>query len=40
MCEICGGTLVVLGHLGDMEWSRCRNCGLEFVSEAWEVGEE
>jgi hypothetical protein len=39
-CELCGGELVVMGQLGRLEWSRCRNCGMEFSSEAWEPTPE
>jgi hypothetical protein len=28
-CSACGGSLVLLGRLGRLEWSRCRDCGLE-----------
>jgi len=27
-CTQCGGPLVLLGVLGDLEHSRCRNCGM------------
>lgn len=31
-CQVCGGDPVLLGSLGNHEWSRCRACGSEFSS--------
>ncbi len=28
-CFVCDGTLVVLGTLGTLKWTRCRDCGQE-----------
>tara|TARA_R110000824_G_scaffold132891_2_gene295490 strand:+ start:12924 stop:13100 length:177 start_codon:yes stop_codon:yes gene_type:complete len=28
-CSICNGPLVWMGTLGDLFWSRCRNCGMD-----------
>ena len=28
-CGICDGEMMVLGHLGNTEHRRCRNCGIE-----------
>jgi hypothetical protein len=28
-CVLCGGPLVPLGTLGNLEHSRCRNCGMD-----------
>lgn len=29
-CQMCGGSLVLLGALGAVNWYRCRNCGMQF----------
>lgn len=29
-CPVCGGDPVPLGHLGNLLWCRCRNCGVDF----------
>lgn len=29
ICPLCGGPLVYLGPLGNLEHFRCRNCGAE-----------
>ncbi len=29
-CPVCSGETIFLGQLGNLEWYRCRNCGLEF----------
>ena len=34
MCNHCYGDLVFLGCLGKMYWYRCRDCGMEFSSDA------
>lgn len=28
-CTLCEGPLVLLGTLGRVTWSRCRNCGAQ-----------
>lgn len=28
-CVHCGGDLVALGSLGNLEWFRCRHCGAD-----------
>ena len=33
MCSFCGGPLVLLGRLGRLIWTRCRNCGAEHSHE-------
>lgn len=30
-CELCGGPLYLLGHLGPTTWLRCRCCGMDFM---------
>ena len=32
-CKLCGGEGEFLGQLGNSEWYRCRNCGIEFYIE-------
>lgn len=29
ICLACGGPLTFLGPLGNVQWMRCRNCGLD-----------
>lgn len=29
MCYLCGGLLIYLGKLGNMNHFKCRNCGLQ-----------
>lgn len=29
-CPVCGGVGESMGKLGDLEWFRCRHCGMEF----------
>lgn len=29
-CSVCGGQLMLLGTLGKLTHSKCRNCGMEF----------
>jgi len=33
-CDVCGGPLNFMGTLGNLEWYRCRNCGMEIQSQA------
>lgn len=33
-CDVCGGPLNFMGTLGNVEWYRCRNCGMEIQSQA------
>ena len=43
-CEICGGRLGLLGVLGNLDWLRCQDCGMEYNAprdeEALETREE
>ena len=32
-CQLCGGTLMLLGQLGRLAWYRCRHCGFDFSKE-------
>lgn len=32
-CQLCGGFLYLLGQLGNLQWFRCRDCGMEFSRE-------
>jgi len=29
LCQACGGVLMPLGALGQIQWFRCRDCGLD-----------
>jgi hypothetical protein len=33
ICPVCGGTIYLLGYLGNLAWFRCANCGMEFSFE-------
>lgn len=33
-CPACGGPGVPLGRLGRLMWWRCRDCGMDFSTEA------
>ncbi len=37
-CATCGGPLIDMGQLGERQWFRCRNCGLDQYSEAIHLG--
>jgi len=30
-CPMCGGFGCLLGRLGDTDWFRCRQCGMEYT---------
>lgn len=41
MCPWCGGEIFSLGTLGDHEYGRCRDCGMDWRAEVLEYeGEE
>ena len=29
-CQFCNGALTIMGILGNLEYFRCENCGMEF----------
>ena len=33
-CPICEGTGEYIGTLGNLDWYRCRNCGMEWSVQA------
>ena len=36
-CGICEGPLFLLGTLGNLEWTQCRNCGMSFPDDtSWQ----
>lgn len=37
MCKVCNGVLVFLGRLGNLDWFRCRDCGMEQSVEVEDV---
>lgn len=39
-CPACGGQGQTLGGMGQLEWYRCRNCGLDFNSQGGVKGTE
>ena len=30
LCPVCDGESFCIGALGDLEWFRCKDCGIEF----------
>ena len=38
-CCTCGGPLVPLGSLGQLDWHRCRDCGMDQSTAASEADE-
>ena len=39
-CDICGGMLIFLGRQENLDWVRCRNCGMEFSYESGKRGDK
>jgi hypothetical protein len=39
-CPCCGGPGIALGTLGQLEWHRCRDCGMDFEQHEAEVAAD
>ena len=42
ICPLCDGPVFYIGTLGGLDHFKCRNCGIEFSTDAidWEGGED
>lgn len=40
ICEICEGNLIWMGCLGNKDWFKCRNCGMQFAFGKEEYDDE